>query len=97
MKRKILTYSLVGVFSLLASCSKNNPQDLAKEVCNCYRKMDKIANQTGRLEQLARCQTLQQSNMATLERVGVNKNWTDEQVKTARDQFDKIIENCSNK
>ncbi|QQT29815.1 hypothetical protein I6I99_21105 [Sphingobacterium multivorum] len=92
MKRILLTFSLGG---LLISCSNHSPQKLAKDVCDCYQKLENIANETGKLEQLARCQSLQRMNMSIIEREGVDNNLTDEQLKKSHEEFDKIIENCS--
>lgn len=94
MNYKILTSYLLGVVSLFASCNQKTTQDLAMEVCKCYKKVENISNPTGKFEQLEKCQRIQRQNMEELERRGVEEDWNEGRVAQARNEFDLRVENC---
>ncbi|WP_113663189.1 hypothetical protein [Pedobacter nanyangensis] len=80
--------------TIITSCSKKSPEELAKKACDCYKEAKSIKNQTKLLRKMDECFNVVQSSLQELEQLGIDNDWSDEQVERAKSTFNKIYDNC---
>lgn len=94
--KAIISLTMCIAILVLVSCSNSTPEGLAKECCDCYKKVKSYKNDDRREEKLQECMTLTQTNLATLRQMGIDNDWSKEQVDDAQKRFDTIYSQCAN-
>lgn len=84
---------LVVCYSIVKS-ALGTPTSLGEECCKCWRGIDKINNEDKKIRETSRCYNVTQSNMRSLREMGMDKDWSYEQVEKARREFDRAYDNC---
>lgn len=84
------------LFIFFSSCSggSSTPRDLAENVCNCWNEMKTLDNQTAKARKADECSLKTQNALAQLREIGVDKNWSNQQVGEAQKEFDSVYKNC---
>lgn len=87
--------SLIALMLNLTGCGWPTPKELAEEACDCWQEMNALQNSTAKANKADECYQTTQNMQYNLRRMGVAKNWTDEQVRQAEREFDSVYDACS--
>ncbi|TDO23763.1 hypothetical protein [Pedobacter duraquae] len=94
MKRLLISILSIAI-TMLYSCTPKTPEKLAQTSCDCYKEARSMHNTTKQLRKMDECFSIVQANLERLQQLGIDNDWTPEQVQNARLKFDKIYNNCN--
>lgn len=96
--RNIL-YIFLGIIALYALTKSiwtgRSPEALAHRACDCWSELKTISNSTARANKMDECYRVTRQAQSDLRDMGVSKDWNDQQVKQAEDEFDAVYSACT--
>ena len=96
MKNYIVCF--VSAFALIGCGSAGNnggtPKGLAEGACECWKEAKTLQNETAKARKADECYAVTRRALSELREMGVQNDWTSEQVNQAQKEFDSVYDNC---